>query len=146
MGKQHITIMQRFNAPVDAVFKALTDHEEFGRVINTKIKRVTDSQGEDKNGVGSVRRIQAFPGLAFEESVITFKQNQLMEYSVSKGSPIKNHTGRMEFADDQGKTRLTYRIDFEPKLPFFFFGSILKKAIEKPIREGLEKLSVRYEK
>jgi hypothetical protein len=88
---------------------------------------------------------KAFPAMAFEESVITFKPNQLMEYTVSKGSPIKNHRGRMVFTEDQGKTRLTYRMDFEPKLPFFLLGSIIKKVIEKPIREGLEKLSARYD-
>ncbi len=68
-----------------------------------------------------------------------------MEYVISKGSPIKNHKGRMEFSDEQGQTRLNYTIDFEPKLPFVLLGSILKKAIEKPIREGLMRLAERYE-
>ncbi|MBI9088237.1 MAG: SRPBCC family protein [Desulfobacterium sp.] len=144
-GKQNIIITQEFNAPVETVFNLLTDHEEFGRILNAKIKRVIDSQDENKNGLGSVRRIQAFPAPAFEESVITFEANQLMEYTVSKGSPIKNHRGRMEFADDQGKTRLTYRVDFEPKLPFFLLGSIIKIAIEKPIQAGLKRLSARFE-
>jgi hypothetical protein len=68
-----------------------------------------------------------------------------MEYVVSKGSPIKNHKGRMTFSDEQGKTRLNYTIDFEPKLPFLFFGSILNNAIEKPIRDGLKRLAERYD-
>jgi uncharacterized membrane protein len=143
--KQSIIITQVFNAPVETIFNILTDHESFGRILKAKIKRVIDSRDENKNGLGSVRRIQAFPAPAFEESVITFKPNQLMEYKVSKGSPIKNHLGRMEFADVNGKTRLTYRVDFEPKLPFFLLGSIIKKAIEKPIQVGLERLSARYE-
>lgn len=145
MGKQNIIITQVFNAPVETIFSILTDHEEFGRILNAKIKRVTDSRDENKNGIGSVRRIHAFPAPAFEESVITFEPNQLMEYKVSKGSPIKNHRGRMEFTEDQGKTRLTYRVDFEPKLPFFLLGSIIKKAIQKPIQAGLKRLSARYD-
>ncbi len=143
MGEQHIKIKQLFNAPVDTIFSLLTDHEAFGQVINAKIKRVLDSPDENKNGLGSVRRINAFPAPAFEETVITFEPNQLMEYVVSKGSPIKNHKGRMEFSDEQGKTRLNYTIDFKPKLPFIFFGSILKKAIEKPISAGLKRLADR---
>jgi uncharacterized protein YndB with AHSA1/START domain len=143
MGEQHIKIKQLFNAPVDTIFSLLTDHETFGQVINAKIKRVVDSPDENKNGLGSVRRINAFPAPAFEETVITFEPNQLMEYVVSKGSPIKNHKGRMEFSDEQGKTRLNYTIDFKPKLPFIFFGSILKKAIEKPISAGLKRLADR---
>jgi len=145
MGEQHIKIKQLFNAPVDMIFSLLTDHEGFGNVINTKIKRVVDSPDENKNGLGSVRRINAFPAPAFEETVVTFEPNQLMEYVVSKGSPIKNHKGRMEFSDEEGKTRLNYTIDFKPKLPFLFFGSILKKAIETPIRDGLTRLADRYD-
>jgi ribosome-associated toxin RatA of RatAB toxin-antitoxin module len=145
MGKQHIKITQLFNEPVDTIFSLLTDHEAFGQVINTNIKRVVDSQGENKNGLGSVRRISAFPAPAFEETVVTFESNQLMEYVISKGSPIKNHKGRMEFTDEQGKTRLNYTIDFEPKLPFLLLGFILKNAIEKPIREGLMRLAEQYD-
>ena len=104
-----------------------------------------DSQDENKNGKGSVRRIYLLPGVSFEESVVKFEPNQLMEYTVTKGSPIKNHRGRMEFAEEAGKTRVTYSIDFEPKLPFFFLGSLIKKNIEKPMVEGFSKLSARYD-
>ena len=145
MGRQHILIAQSFNATVETIFNILTDHEAFGQVINAKIKRVVDCQGENKNGVGSVRRISAFPAPAFEETVITFEPNQLMEYAISRGSPIKNHKGRMEFSEQQGQTRLEYAIDFEPKLPFLLLGSILKKAIEKSINDGLQRLAKRYE-
>jgi hypothetical protein len=145
MSKQLIRITQLFNSPVDTIFSLLTGHESFGQVINTKIKRVVDSHDENKNGLGSVRRINSFPVPAFEETVITFEPNQLMEYVISKGSPIKNHKGRMEFSDEQGKTRLNYTIVFEPKLPFLFFGSFLKKVIEKPIRDGLKRLADQYD-
>jgi len=144
MGKQHINITQSFNAPVDTIFNIITDHEAFGHVINAKVRRVVDGKDENKNGLGSIRRVSAFPAPAFEETVVAFEPNQLMEYVVSKGSPIKNHKGRMEFSDEDGKTRLNYTIDFEPKLPFLFFGSVFKNAIEKPIRDGLKRLAERY--
>ena len=95
MSRQHIEIRQSFNAPVETIFNILTDHESFGNVIATKVRRVVDCPEENKNGVGSVRRVFSFPLPAFEETVITFEPNFLMEYVVSKGSPIKNHTGRM---------------------------------------------------
>ena len=144
MSRQHIEIQQSFNAPVETIFNILTDHESFGKVIATKIQRVVDSKEENKNGVGSVRRIFSFPVPAFEETVITFKPNSLMEYVVSKGSPIKNHKGRMEFSEEGGKTKLSYFIDFDPRLVFTPLGTVLKSAIEKPIRQSLEKLSNRY--
>lgn len=82
----------------------------------------------------------------FEETVVTFIPNQLMEYEISKGSPIKNHKGRMEFFDEQGKTRLNYTIDFEPRLPFFLSGSVLKSVIEKPIRKGLKQFASQFKR
>ena len=145
MGHHSIQITQSFKAPVETIFNILTDHEAFGQVINARIKRVVDSQGENKNGAGSVRRISAFPAPAFEETVVRFEPNQLMEYVVSKGSPIKNHNGRMEFSEEQGQTRLEYAISFEPKLPFLLLGAVIKNAIEKSIRNGLQGLAERYE-
>ena len=145
MSEQHIQIRQLFNAPVDTIFDILTDHASFGQVINANIKRVVDSPGDNQNGVGSVRRINAFPAPAFEETVVTFEPNQLMEYVISKGSPIKKHMGRMEFSEEHDQTRLEYAIIFEPKLPFLLLGSIIKNAIEKSIREGLQGLAKRYE-
>ncbi len=145
MNRQHIKIVQIFNASADRVFDILTDHETFGQVINTDIKRVVDGQDGNKNGVGSIRRINLFLAPAFEETVITFKPNLLMEYVISKGSPVKNHKGKMEFFNEHGKTRLDYTIYFEPRFFFPFAGMILKKVIEHPIRKGLEKLSQRFE-
>ena len=144
MARQHIEIRQSFDAPVAEIFIVLTDHESFGEVIRTNIRRVVDSDDENKNGVGSVRRISSFPVPAFEETVVVYEPNRLMEYVISKGSPIKNHVGRMEFSEEQGQTTLVYTIDFEPKLPFSLFGSILKQAIEKPIRKGIESLADKY--
>lgn len=145
MARQHIEIRQIFDAPVEEIFEALTDHESFGKVLQTNIKRVVDSRGENKNGVGSVRRISSFPVPAFEETVVTYEPNRLLEYVVSKGSPIKNHKGRMEFSEEQGKTSLFYTVDFEPKLPFILLGSILKRAIDKPIRKGIERLARKHD-
>lgn len=144
MSRQHIEIRQTFNAPVEEIFRLLTEHASFGKIIGTNIKRVVDSQDENKNGVGSVRRISSFPVPAFEETVVTFEPGRLMEYVVSKGTPIKNHRGRMEFSEKQGLTELCYTIEFEPKLPFILLGSVLKQVIDKPIRKGIEQLARQY--
>jgi hypothetical protein len=68
-----------------------------------------------------------------------------MEYRVTKESPIKNHRGRMEFTENQGKTGLTYTIDYEPKQPFFLLGSLIKSAITKPMVKGLRKFVAQYD-
>jgi len=142
MAKQQIAITQSFNAPIATVFAALTDHNNFGKVVKAKISRIKDSDNGNVNGVGSIRRITPLPFSHFEETVVTFETNQLMEYVVSKGSPIKNHKGRMEFSEIDGKTQLRYTIDFEPKIPFL--GKLLKGLIEGPLVKGLKALAVSY--
>lgn len=142
MAKQQITITQSFNAPIETVFTALTDHNSFGKIANTKTSRIKDSGQDNLNGEGSIRRISPLPFFHFEETVVTFESNKLMEYVVSKGSPIKNHKGRMEFSEENGKTQLNYTIDFEPKIQFL--GGILKGLIEAPLVKGLKALAVSY--
>lgn len=143
MTKQVIQISHRFNAPVATVFARITDHEAFGKLLGANIRRIKAGQ-DGANGLGSIRQISNFPVPAFEETVVTFEPNKVMEYVVSKGSPIKNHLGRLEFKETDGLTQLEYRIEFEPKLPLPFIGDILKIAIEKPIRAGFKKLAKEY--
>lgn len=151
MAKQHIDVIQEFKAPVDIIFSELTDHEKFGKLLKAKITRVVDSQGDNPNGLGSVRKITPVPLADFEETVVTFESNKVMEYTVSQGSPIKNHIGRMEFsavpeADGRESCRVRYTIEFEPRLPIPFLGGFLKKAIETPVKKGLLTLADRYKK
>lgn len=141
MAKQQIEIFQAFDAPISWVFQQLTDHENFGRLLNAKVTRIVDASGKNKNGVGSVRRIEAFPIPAFEETVVAFKNNELMEYRITKGTPVKNHKGRIVFVQAQGKTIVHYTIELEPKWPLPFAGLLLKTAVELPVRAALKKLA-----
>jgi len=141
MAKQYIELFQSYDAPISWVFQQLTDHENFGKLVNAKVTRIVDASGKNKNGLGAVRRIEAFPVPAFEETVTAFKNNELMEYSVTKGTPVKNHKGRIAFVQVQGKTIVHYTIELEPKLPIPFTGLLLKAAAEIPIRLALKKLA-----
>ncbi len=142
MSKQVISIQQHFNAPLSEIFKLLTDHEQFGKILGANIKRIAQGVDGHANGKGSVRRIKSFPVPAFEETVVAFKEDALMEYTVSKGGPIKNHIGKMLFTGDENTSRLDYYIEFEPKIPFT--GAVVKAAIEKPLTGGLKKLAASY--
>ncbi len=145
MRKQKIRIQQAFKAPVEEIFNLLTDHETFGRIVGANIKRVIDSPEPNPNGAGSVRQIAAFPGIKFEETVVIFEQNRSMEYVVSKGSPIKNHRGCFAFSQDQDTTWVDYTIIFEPRLPFFFLGPVLRRVIGAPLKKGIGQLADQIE-
>lgn len=133
-----IEINQHFNAEPSDVFPVLSDHEHFGKLVGANIRRIQQGQAPFANGMGSVRRIHVFPGVSFEETITDFLPGQLIEYKVTKGSPIKNHVGTLRFSSPStGQTLLNYTIVFEPKLPVPGWGSLLRRIIEQPIRKGL---------
>ncbi len=147
MSHQFIQLDMEFNAPVEEVFSILSNHEQFGKILNTRVKRVKDGQ-KDINGLGSVRRISPIPLPLplgeFEETVTGFTPNKLVEYTITRGSPLKNHLGRMLFQGINGKTQLHYTIQFETKLPLPFSGSIIRLGLEQLMTFGLKKVARRY--
>ncbi len=143
MAKNFIQLNVDFNAPLQIVFTELSDHEKMGKILGTKIRRIKDGKG-NLNGVGSIRRISPAPLLDVEETVTGFEPNKLIEYTVTKGSPMKNHLGRMIFSESAGKTHLHYTIQFDMKLGIPFTGLLLKTVLETVISNGLDKLAKTY--
>ncbi len=143
MSSQFIQMNVEFNAPLDTIFNQLSDHEKMGEVLNANVKRIKDGD-EYVNGIGSVRRITPVPLAGFEETVTAFEPNKLIEYTITKGTPLKNHFGRMLFSEHEGKTHLHYTIQFQPKLPIPLAGRVVKTVLEKILLSGLEKLARQY--
>ena len=141
MALTHIHMKQTFRAPVATVFDILSDHVQFGDIISANITRVVDSPSDNVNGLGSVRRISLLPTQSFEETITDFQPNALIEYQITKGSPLKNHKGTLRFSEENGYTHLDYQIQFEPKIPVPFFASGLKFGLERTITGGLKKLA-----
>lgn len=140
MKLQRIEIVYDFPQPVEKVFNWLGDHNNLGQIFFPfKVTRIKDGQG-NVNGVGSVRKLSAFPLLPVEETVTRFQANQLIEYTVtSKLAPIKEHLGVMRFEPLNGGTRLHYTITFKGVVPLL--GPALKVGLGQGIKRGLGKLA-----
>ncbi len=138
---QEIFIEKTFKAPLSKVFAELSDHEKLSVVLGANIKRIRDGQDGHTNGKGSVREIRLVPGVSFEETVTAFTPGKLVEYVISKGSPLKNHKGTMEFSESGNGTQLRYRIVFESKYPIPFFGEITRMGLKSVISRGLDKFA-----
>lgn len=139
MGQQKIFISRDFKMPVAELYAYLAEHENLANIFTpAKVTRVRDGD-TTRNGVGSVRRLKMPVGAPFEETVTAAVENELIEYRISKGSPVKNHLGTMRFsARPDGGSHLDYTIVFEGKLPLI--GPIVRGALDKAIRGGLAKL------
>ncbi len=139
---QHISITQAFNAPKKEIFDYLSDHNNLSSILGAQIKRIKDADGDNPNGLGSVRSI----GMGIEllqETVTKFEAPDLIEYQISNKVPINYHLGRLEFTTPSaGKTVLNYTIDIESK--FGIIDPLVKFLLENTIKSGLKKLASKY--
>jgi len=113
MAKETIEVTHEFGSPVDKVFGHLSEHENLGPIFGVRVERAKDGN-TDRNGVGSIRRLSLNGLMPFEETVTDFKPNELIEYTITKGTPLKDHLGTMRFSSTpDGGTKLHYVIAIE---------------------------------
>ncbi|MGH3456598.1 SRPBCC family protein [Aeromicrobium sp.] len=135
---QRVHVTHTYRSDPATVFEALSEHENLGRVMGAKVTRVRDGDAS-RNGVGSTRRLKIGPLPAFEETVTAAEPNSLIEYTISKGTPMKGHWGvqRMTPTADGG-TELDYRIGFDAPAPGM--AAVVGKVITAQLSRGLSKL------
>ena len=111
---QHVSLSADFALPVERVYAFLAEHENLGPFFGAKITRVHDGD-DSRNGAGSCRELKLAPLLpSFRETVTAAIPNELIEYRITQGSPLKNHIGVMRFSSlPSGGSRLDYTIDFD---------------------------------
>jgi len=138
---QHIAICQRFSAPVGRVYAHLARHENLGDVFGARITRVRDGD-TSPDGVGSVRELKVSALLpSFQETVTEAVPDELIEYRITQGSPLRDHVGVMRFSAEGAGTRLDYTIDFDSVVPGA--GGVIRAVLERNVRRGLAQLADR---
>lgn len=128
-----VHIEHDFAADPATVFAALSEHENLGPVFQARIDRVCDGDAA-RNGVGSTRRLKIGPLPAFEETTTKSEPNSVIEYRISKGSPLRGHWGVQRLTPTAaGGTHLDYTIGFDAPVPglAFVVGKILTFAISR---------------
>jgi len=137
---QRVHVSHDFSADPATIFAKLSEHENLGAVFASKVTRICDGSDGSRNGVGSTRRLKPF-GLppAFDETVTKSEPNNLIEYKISKGSPIRNHHGIQRLTPNiNGGTHLDYTIDFISPVPGL--APVVRVALQRVIAKGLSKL------
>ncbi|MBC7559824.1 MAG: SRPBCC family protein [Dermatophilaceae bacterium] len=136
---QRVHVTHTFTSDPATVFAKLSEHENLAPVFAAKITRVRDGD-TSRNGVGSTRRLKIGPLPAFEETTTTSEPDTLIEYRITKGSPLRGHWGVQRLSPTPtGGTLLDYTIGFDAPVPgaAAVVGRILTGAISK----GLGKLT-----
>lgn len=133
MSQHTVTLGHHFRAPIEMVFDALADHERFGQIWQGKTTRIREGHS-CPNGEGSIRQLRQGP-VVFEETTITHDRPNVIEYTITKGTPLRNHHGRMELHADDNGTHLHYTIQFECLIPFL--GKKISKDLERDFSRGI---------
>lgn len=135
---QKINIQATFPFSVEKLFAFLEQHENFEVLFKPAKVKTIEAGKNEKYGIGSVRRITAFPSPAFEETIVNYEKNKQIEYKITKGTPLKNHHGKMLFSSTNNGSELNYTIEFESNIPLV--ALIVRKVLEDKLTTGLEKL------
>lgn len=143
MPQQKVRFEQFFAAPRERVFAWFADHERFGRLWPGRTRRIHESaDASEPNGLGSVREVRT-GGMSFEETITAFDPPALIEYCITRGSPIKNHRGELRFTAVEGGTKLDYTIEFDPKVPLTggLIASVVCTSFHRGIGRAVEDLA-----
>lgn len=136
---QKIAVEHDFDVSVERAFAFLSEHENLSTLFPAKVTRIKDGDDGTRNGTGSVRKLRIAILPPFEETNTNVVPNELVEYRITKGSPLRGHRGKMTFSPrDGGGSHLRYEIEFGAVIPGL--DRIVAKALESNIRKGLPKV------
>lgn len=138
MPSFRIELTEQLPFPREKVFELLADHNRLGTLVGLPIKRIRDSDQADPNGTGSVRWIGVGP-VGFEETILTFEPDHLIEYSVTSFSAFRNHAARIRLSELPGiGTRIHYMVEFDETIPYT--GRTLEAATKRVLKRGIKRL------
>jgi uncharacterized protein YndB with AHSA1/START domain len=137
---QRIEIDRDFAVPVERAYAYLAEHENLEPLFGAKITRVRDGD-TSRNGTGSVRRLRIGLLPPFEETVTDAVPNQRIDYRITKGSPLRDHRGSMQFSTTPTGSHLHYLIEFGAVVPGL--DRVIKLGLVRAIGKGLAEVDAK---
>ena len=125
--------------PADRVFDYLSEHENLEEMFGAKVTRVRDGVDGTRNGVGSVRSLKVGPLAPFEETVTEVIPNELIRYRITKGSPLRNHSGEMRLITIPTGCHLHYEIRFGAVVPGL--AAIIAAGLKRNVESGIDRIA-----
>jgi uncharacterized protein YndB with AHSA1/START domain len=136
-----VDVTHDFAKPVERVYAYLAESENLEELFGARITRVRDGD-TSRNGTGAVRSLKLPAMPAFEETVTEAVPNELVEYRITRGSPLRDHVGRMRFSRlPNGGTRLHYVIEFGAVVPGL--AGVVARGLDQRVRKALPKVDER---
>ncbi len=114
---KHVEVIRRIAAPREKVWDVYTDWASWTEWAKLGKVRVDPKGADDPNGVGAVRVITN-AGISAYEEILRFDAPERVEYRVVKGGlPMKDHHGWTLFTEDGDGTVVTWKCQFDSRIP-----------------------------
>lgn len=136
MRAHHVVIDRIFAKPPAPIFAYLAEHENLAELFGAKVTRLRDGEDGNRNGVGSVRRLQIGPLPPFEETVTEFRPDERIVYRITKGSPLRGHVGVMTFAPE-GEHGTHFHYDIRLASPIPGLAALVRASLTRTVGKGL---------
>lgn len=119
---QKIVVTKTIKAPIDVVFDEYTDHEKLADLPMVLSAKLVRRGKTEKNGLGAVRVVNG-GAIRLREEITGFERPHLMEYRIVESFPASTHElGRVEFAEVDGGTKVTWTTVFGVRNPLLRVG------------------------
>lgn len=123
-----------FEAPVERVYAYFSEHANMKTLFGIDVERIKEGDTEP-NGVGSVRKLSVRGIMPFEETVTDAIPNERIDYRITKGTPLRDHSGVMVFSSTgDDRTHLDYTITFGAAVPGL--DKVIAAGLSRSIRRG----------
>jgi len=139
MAVKLVHVEHDFRVPVERVFAHLSEHENLGDLFGVRVERLRDGAPQ-RNGVGSVRRLSLNGIAPFEETVTAYREHQLIEYRITKGTPLNEHHGALRFSRRESghASHLEYEIRLGSDVPGV--AKVVASVLRRRLTRGLARL------
>lgn len=124
-----VAVHHTFNAPIEAVFEAVTNSARMPSVLGQGIRIISPAVGPDPDGVGAIREVNVWP-VWFREEITRFERPHRLDYHIMEVRPHFEHLdGKFLFEAVPGGTRVTWTTTVRFLGPF----AGLKAALAGPM-------------
>jgi uncharacterized protein YndB with AHSA1/START domain len=101
-----------FNAPIERVFEAVSDHERFFTGGRIESCRVIQPGREEKNGLGALREVIA-ASVRYVEEITVFERPNRLAYQIREcNRPIRHEGSQLDFVARGEGTEVTWTARF----------------------------------
>jgi uncharacterized protein YndB with AHSA1/START domain len=128
------------DAPVEGVFEAMADHARYDRFRPIGSSELIKEGPTDRNGVGAVRRLKAWP-LRFDEEITAYERPSRLDYLIiDVNGPVEHDGGSIRFEPTASGTHVLWTSTFRITIPLIggLLGAVFAWGLKRSFTQMLE--------